>query len=172
MAKEKENSKQISIMDAITNEKVGVEEVLGQSNAMDDEIRKMAEDKMKEEEKQEKAEELIRISKQAAWTNLRLRIEKNYTNKTDDLVGDALKKSLELLNALKTGEKDKKPYTPTMYMNDLNNLADETVKNIAKAGNKRRELLSELEKSYVGYYSFAWSNPFTRINRAIEDNRR
>lgn len=162
----------ISIMDAIANEKLGVEDVLGQANAMDDEVRKMAEDKMKEEEKKEKADELIRISKQATWTNLRLRIEKNYTNKTDDIEGAALKKSLELLNALKAGEKDKKPYTPAMYLKDLENLVDESVKDIAKAGTKRRELLRELEKSYVGYYGYSWGNPFNRINRAIEDNRR
>lgn len=162
----------ISIMDAIANEKLGVEDVLGQANAMDDEVRKMAEDKMKEEEKKEKADELIRISKQATWTNLRLRIEKNYTNKTDDIEGAALKKSLELLNALKAGEKDNKPYTPAMYLKDLENLVDESVKDIAKAGTKRRELLRELEKSYVGYYGYHWGNPFNRINRAIEDNRR
>ena len=162
----------ISIMDAIANEKLGVEDVLGQANAMDDEVRKMAEDKMKEEEKKEKADELIRISKQATWTNLRLRIEKNYTNKTDDIEGAALKKSLELLNALKAGEKDTKPYTPAMYLKDLENLVDESVKDIAKAGTKRRELLRELEKSYVGYYGYSWGNPFSHINRAIEDNRR
>jgi len=169
-----------SIMDAIMNDKIGVEDALKESNSFDAEIREMAENQLKEEEKKEKADELARMSKRAAWTNLRFRIEKNYANKCDDIEGNALKKSLELLNCLKEGkieeeENGKKKtvsFTPTMYEKELEKLADESVKAIAKAGEKRRELLRELEKSFLGYYSYSWGNPFSRINRAIEDNRR
>ena len=163
-------------MDAVMNEKIGVEDALKESNSFDAEIREMAESQLKEEEKKEKAAELARMSKRAAWTNLRFRIEKNYANKCDDIEGDALKKSLELLNCLKEGKKEidgkKENFTPFMYEKELEKLADESVKAIAKAGEKRRELMNELEKSFVGYYSYGWNNPFNRINRAIEDNRR
>jgi hypothetical protein len=175
MAENKNKGKQ-SIMDAIMNDKIGVEDALKESNSFDAEIREMAESQLKEEEKKEKAAELARMSKRAAWTNLRFRIEKNYANKCDDIEGDALKKSLELLNCLKEGKKEidgkKENFTPTMYEKELEKLADESVKAIAKAGEKRRELLRELEQSFVGYYSYSWGNPFNRINRAIEDNRR
>lgn len=176
----KENKGKPSIMDAIMNDKMGVEDALKESNSFDAEIREMAESQLKEEEKKEKAAELARMSKRAAWTNLRFRIEKNYANKCDDIEGDALKKSLSLLNSLKEGkieiEKDGKKetvtFTPSMYEKELEKLADESVKAIAKAGEKRRELMRELEQSFVGYYSYSWGNPFNRINRAIEDNRR
>lgn len=178
MAKDKETKQ--SIMDAIMNDKMGVEEALKESNSFDAEIREMAEKQLKDDEKKEKAQELARMSKRAAWTNLRFRIEKNYANKCDDIQGEALKKSLSLLNALKEGkiecEKDGKKvtetFTPSMYEKELEKLADESVKAIAKAGEKRRELMKELEQSFVGYYSYSWSNPFMRINRAIEDQRR
>lgn len=172
MADKKKNEGKQSIMDAIMNDKIGVEDALKESNSFDAEIREMAESQLKEEEKKEKAAELARMSKRAAWTNLRFRIEKNYANKCDDIEGDALKKSLELLNCLKEGKKDNETFTPMMYEKELEKLADESVKAIAKAGEKRRELLRELEQSFVGYYSYSWGNPFNRINRAIEDNRR
>ena len=169
MAKE---TKKMGIMDMLNGDNVNVDEVLQSTNAMDEEIRKMAETKMKDEEKKEKAEQLIRISKRAGWTNTRFLIEKQYTKQCDNIEAQLLKDSKELLDCLASGEKDKKPFTPAMYEQELDKITDDSIKKIAEAGKKRRERLKELDNSYVSYYCWGWSNPFQRINRAIEDNKR
>ena len=80
----------------------------------------------------------------------------------------ARNKSLELLKDLKEGK-----ITPTQYDDKLNELINEQIKDVEKAGKKRRTDLQELESSYVGggYYSYSWNNPFSKINRAIENNK-
>ena len=78
MAKEttKAAAKTSSIMDMINNlEGTTVSEDLSAANTMEAEVREMAESKMKEEEKKEKADQLIRITKRAVYTNIRLKIE-------------------------------------------------------------------------------------------------
>lgn len=170
MAKETKTGK--SIMDMLNGENVNVEDALKSANSMDDEIRQMAETKMKDEEKKEKADQLIRMSKRAGWTNLRFLIEKRYTKKCDDIESDLLKESKNLLDCLAKGEKDKKPFTPTMYEQELDKLINDSIKKIEEAGKDMRSQKKELDSSYVGYYCYGWSNPFQRINRAIEDNKR
>ena len=64
------------IMEMLNGENLNVEEALKNANAMDQEVLEMAQNKMKEEEKKEKADQLIRMSKRAGWTNLRFLIEK------------------------------------------------------------------------------------------------
>ena len=161
-----------SIMDMLNGENINVEEALKSANSMDDEIRQMAETKMKDEEKKEKADQLVRMSKRAGWTNLRFLIEKRYTKECDDIESGLLKESKNLLECLTKGEKDKKPFTPVMYEQELDKITDDSIKKISEAGKKRREAMRELDNSYVGYYCYGWSNPFQRINRAIEDNKR
>ena len=53
----KENKGKQSIMDAIMNDKMGVEDALKESNSFDAEIREMAESQLKEEEKKAKERE-------------------------------------------------------------------------------------------------------------------
>lgn len=168
---EKKNAaaKKSSIMDMINNlDGTTVSQDLEATNTMEAEVREMAEAKMKEEEKKEKADELIRITKRAVYTNIRLKIEAKYQKDTNEVMSTARNKSLELLNNLKEGK-----LTPVKYEDKLNELVNEQIKEIEKAGKKRREDLRELENSYVGggYYSYAWNNPFSKINRAIESNK-
>lgn len=160
------------IMEMLNGENVNVDEALKNANAMDQEVLEMAQNKMKEEEKKEKADQLIRMSKRAGWTNLRFLIEKRYTKECDEIESALLKESKNLLDCLSNGEKDKKPFTPTMYEQELDRITDESIKKIAEAGKKRREAMKELDASYVSYYCWGWANPFQRINRAIEDNKR
>jgi hypothetical protein len=160
------------IIEMLNGENVNVEEALKNANAMDQEVLEMAQNKMKEEEKKEKADQLIRMSKRAGWTNLRFLIEKRYTKECDEIESSLLKESKNLLDCLSKGEKDKKPFTPTMYEQELDKITDESIKKIAEAGKKRREAMKELDNSYVAYYCYGWGNPFQRINRAIEDNKR
>ena len=170
MAKEtKAAAKTSSIIDMINDlEGSTVSENLAAANAMEAEVREMAETKMKEEEKKEKADQLIRITKRAVYTNIRLKIEAKYQNDTSKVMAEARNKSLELLKDLKDGK-----VTPTQYDDKLNELINEQIKNVEKAGKERRTSLQELESSYVGggYYSYSWNNPFSKINRAIENNK-
>ena len=171
MAKETKAAaaKTSSIMDMINDlEGSTVSENLAAANTMEAEVREMAETKMKEEEKKEKADQLIRITKRAVYTNIRLKIEAKYQNDTSKVMAEARNKSLELLKDLKEGK-----VTPTQYDDKLNELINEQIKNVEKAGKERRTNLQELESSYVGggYYSYSWNNPFSKINRAIENNK-
>ena len=171
MAKEnKKEEKKTSIIDMISNLDGGtVSDNLKQANSMEAEVREMAETKMKEEEKKEKANELIRITKRAVYTNIRLVVEAKYTKDTKEIMDAARNKSLELLNELKEGK-----LSPTQYESELEKTIDEQIKKVNECGKERRTNLKELDNSYVssGYYSFMWGNPFVRLNRAIEDNKR
>jgi len=170
MAKETKNeSKKTSIMDMINNLDGSVSDNLKQANSMEAEVREMAESKMKEEEKKEKANELIRITKRAVYTNIRLKIDAKYTKDTKEIMDAARNKSLDLLNDLKEGK-----LTPSQYESELEKMIDEQIKKVQECGKSRREDMNELHNSYVSseYYSFSWNNPFNRLNRAIEDNKR
>lgn len=170
MAKETKNeSKKTSIMDMINNLDGSVSDNLKQANSMEAEVREMAENKMKEEEKKEKADELIRITKRAVYTNIRLKIDAKYTKDTKEIMDAARNKSLELLNDLKEGK-----LSTSQYESELEKMIDEQIKKVQECGKSRREDMNELNNSYVssGYYSFSWGNPFNRLNRAIEDNKR
>jgi hypothetical protein len=157
------------IMEMLNGENLNVEEALKNANAMDQEVLEMAQNKMKEEEKKEKADELIRITKRAVYTNIRLKIDAKYTKDTKEVMDAARNKSLELLNDLKEGK-----LTPSQYESELEKMIDEQIKKVQECGKSRRDDMNELINSYVssGYYSFSWSNPFNRLNRAIEDNKR
>lgn len=169
MAKEKGAEKaKNSIIDMINNLDGSVSDNLKNANTMEAEVREMAENKMKEEEKKEKADELVRITKRAVYTNVRLCIEAKYTKDTKEVMDTARNKSLELLNDLKEGK-----ITASQYETNLEKMIDEQIKEVAKCGDARRADMKELNSSYVGgqYYSYAWSNPFNRLNRAIENQK-
>ena len=169
MAKEKTAEKaKNSIIEMINNLDGSVSDNLKNANTMEAEVREMAENKMKEEEKKEKANELIRITKRAVYTNVRLCIEAKYTKDTKEIMDTARNKSLALLNDLKEGK-----ITATKYESELEKMIDEQIKEVSKCGDARREDMKELNNSYVGsaYWSFSWSNPFNRLNRAIENQK-
>ena len=170
MAKENKGAEKakISIIDMINNLDGNVSDNLKNANVMEAEVREMAENKMKEEERKEKAEELIRMTKRAVYTNVRLCIEAKYTKDTKEIMDAARNKSLAMLNELKEGK-----ITTAQYENNLEKMIDEQIKEVSKCGDTRRADLKELNNSYVGgqYYSYNWNNPFTRLNRAIENQK-
>lgn len=170
MAKENKGAEKAknSIIDMINNLDGSVSDNLKNANTMEAEVREMAENKMKEEEKKEKADELVRITKRAVYTNVRLCIEAKYTKDTKEVMDTARNKSLTLLNDLKEGK-----ITAVQYENELEKMIDEQIKEVSKCGEARRNDMKELNNSYVGggYYSFTWSNPFNRLNRAIENQK-
>ena len=170
MAKENKGADKAknSIIDMINNLDGSVSDNLKNANTMEAEVREMAESKMKEEEKKEKADELVRITKRAVYTNVRLCIEAKYTKDTKEVMDTARNKSLALLNDLKEGK-----ITAVQYENELEKMIDEQIKEVSKCGEERRNNMKELNNSYVGgqYYSFAWNNPFNRLNRAIENQK-
>lgn len=157
-----------SVLDLINDLDGNISDNLASANSMEDEVREMAESKMKEEEKKEKADELVRITKRAVYTNIRLKIDAQYTKKCGEIVADARNKSLDLLNQLKEGK-----LSPVKYADELSKMVNEQTKEIVKAGDKRREDMKELNNSYVrsGYWDWSWDNPFNTLNRAIERNK-
>ena len=94
MAKENKGADKAknSIIDMINNLDGSVSDNLKNANTMEAEVREMAESKMKEEEKKEKAEELVRITKRAVYTNVRLCIEAKYTKDTKEVMDTARNK--------------------------------------------------------------------------------
>ena len=168
MAKETKEKKSTSIVDMISNLEGSVSENLQNANAMEKEVLEMAENKMKEEEKKEKANELVRMTKRAVYTNIRLKVEAKYTKDSGDVMAEARNKSLELLNNLKEGK-----LTPSKYEEELEKMIDEKIKEVNKCGEQRRADLKELNRSYVGtaQWEYRWENPFNRLNRAIENNK-
>ena len=103
MAKEaKKDGAKKSIVDMINSLDTTVSADLTEVNSMEAEVREMAETQMKDEEKKEKANELVRITKRAVYTNIRLKIDAQYSKKTGEVMADARNKSLELLNQLRS----------------------------------------------------------------------
>lgn len=160
----KDNKKPVSIMDVDSS---NLDEVLKNANTVDDEILKMAEEKISKEEKEEKADQLARMSKKAAYTNLKAHIEFKYTEECEDAYKDCMKKSKDLMEKLKKGE-----LTPVAYGDELEKLIDDAIKAVDTAGKERRRRNKELTDKYTTYYSYNWDNPFNRLNRAIENNKR
>ena len=56
--------------------------------------------------------------------------------------------------------------------NELEKAIDEAIKDVDKAGKERRRRNKELIDKYPNYYCYSWDNPFSRLNRAIESNKR
>ncbi len=163
----KETKKNATFIDAMNDEKTSIKDQLKNMNTMSEEVREMATERMKKEEAEAQADELVRMSKRAVYTNLRLKIEAAYLKDATKHMADSRNKSLELLNQLKDGK-----LTPTQYQNELDKHVEEVMKKIQDTGKERRENLKELQSSAVAYWSFGWDSPFQKINRAFEDGRR
>ena len=144
-----------------------LDESLKNANKMDQEVLEMATEKMEKEEKERKADELMRKIKKANYQNLRLHIDFKYNEETSDIEKQALKDQKVKMESMQKGE-----ITPVEYDKAVEDLCTEATKKIKKAGEERRGRIKELQNTYGEWYGLRWDDPFLMMNEAIRNNAR
>lgn len=158
MAKTKENSK-LGIAEVNAQ---NLDESLKNANKMDEEILNMATEKMEKEEKERRADELLRKLKKANYQNFRMHIDFKYLDEAAEAEKEMLKSQKEELDKLVKGE-----ITPVEYEDALTKIGSDGNKKIDNLADVRRNRIRELQKKYGEWYSFSWDDPFTRANAKI-----
>ena len=159
---EKKN-KSMSLMD-VTEENFG--EALKSVNTFGDDIVKAAAEKEDEQNKERKIREYNSIKNKAVYLNLSLVARSKYSKKTNDILADARNQSKALLDRVTKGE-----FTATDYDDEMKEMIDKEMKEVEKAGKQLRKDLEDLRNAFPNHWSYAWDNPFQRLNRAIESNK-
>jgi chemotaxis protein histidine kinase CheA len=159
---EKKN-KNMSLMD-VNEENFG--EALKSVNTFGEDIVKLAAEKEEEQNKERKIREYNSIKDKAVYLNLSLVARAKYTKKTNDILADARNQSKSLLDRVTKGE-----FTATDYDDAMKEMIDNEMKEVEKAGKQLRKDLEDLRNAFPNHWSYAWDNPFQRLNRAIESNK-
>lgn len=159
MAKENKNGK--SIAEVTT---ANLDEALKNVNKMDEEVLNMATERLEKEEKERRADELMRKIKKANYQNLHCHIDFKYMEDAAEAEKEMLKKQKEQLEKLKKGE-----ITAVEYEDEFQKICKDGTKAINEAADKRRTRLRELQKQYGEWYGMSWDDPYLRANRAIRD---
>lgn len=159
MAKENKNGK--SIAEVTT---ANLDETLKNVNKMDEEVLNMATERLEKEEKERRADELMRKIKKANYQNLHCHIDFKYMEDAAEAEKEMLKKQKEQLEKLKKGE-----ITAVEYEDEFQKICKDGTKVINDAADKRRTRLRELQKQYGEWYGMSWDDPYLRANRAIRD---
>lgn len=158
MAKNKENSK-LGIAEVNAQ---NLDESLKNANKMDEEILNMATEKMEKEEKERRADELLRKIKKANYQNFRMHIDFKYLDEAAEAEKEMLKSQKEELDKLVKGE-----ITPVEYEDALTKIGNDGNKKIDSLADVRRNRIRELQKKYGEWYSLSWDDPFIRANAKI-----
>lgn len=160
----KENKKgTISLMD-VTEETF--EESLKKVNVFGDDIVKAAAEKEEEQNKERKIREYNAIKDKAVYLNLSLVARSKYSKKTNEIMAAARNASKALMDRVTNGE-----LTAPEFDDELKKVIDEQVKEVEKAGKQLRKDLEDLRAAFPNSWSYNWDNPFSRLNRAIENNK-
>lgn len=120
-----------------------------------------------EETKQRKAREFNAAKYKASYQKMRIVADCVYAKKSMDVQKEAMKKVDELFEKIKKGEIDLVDFEEAR-----DKAIDEAVKKVNELGKVRRTTISKLQNQYPNHWSYSWDNPFQRLNRAIEDNKR
>jgi protein subunit release factor A len=163
MAKENKTNKTMSLMD-VNEENFG--EALKSVNTFGEDIVKAAAEKEEEQNKERKIREYNSIKDKAVYLNLSLVARAKYSKKTNDILADARNQSKDLLDRVTKGE-----FTATDYDDAMKEMIDKEMKEVEKAGKQLRKDLEDLRNAFPNHWSYAWDNPFQRLNRAIESNK-
>lgn len=158
MAKNKENNK-LGITEVNAQ---NLDESLKNANKMDEEILNMATEKMEKEEKERRADELLRKIKKANYQNFRMHIDFKYLDEAAEAEKEMLKSQKEELDKLVKGET-----TPVEYEDALTKIGNDGNKKIDGLADVRRNRIRELQKKYGEWYSLSWDDPFIRANDKI-----
>lgn len=144
-----------------------LDESLKNANKMDQDVLDMATEKMEKEEKERRADELMRKIKKANYQNLRMHIDFKYTEETTDIQKEALKAQKVQMDEMKAGK-----ITPTEYDTEIEKICSEATKKIKKAGDERRGRIKELQHTYGDWYGLRWDDPFLMMSDAVRNNAR
>ena len=140
---------------------------LKEANTMDQEVLDMATEKMEKEEKERRADELMRKIKKANYQNFRAHIDFKYFEECADIQKDMLKKQKDELDKLTKGE-----ITPVEYEDAFAKIGKEGTKQIKDCSENRRGRIRELQKKYGEWYGLSWDDPYRMANAAIIDGVR
>ena len=151
---------------------LGIAEVTGQNldeslknaNKMDQEVLDMATEKMEKEEKERRADDLMRKIKKANYQNFRMHIDFKYLDDAAEAEKEMLKQQKVELEKLTKGE-----ITPVEYEDALAKIGKEGNKKIEGLADTRRTRIRELQKKYGEWYGMSWDDPFVRANNLIRE---
>lgn len=132
----------------------------------DDEVA-LADEKDAQEIKERKAREFNSIKHEAGYQKGRIVADCVYAKKAMEAQKKAMKKVDELYERIRKGELDRVDYEEAR-----DKAIEEAVKEVNDLGKTRRASIEKLKNQYPNHWSYSWDNPFQRLNRAIEDNKR
>lgn len=141
-----------------------LDESLKNANKMDEEVLNMATEKMEKEEKERRADELLRKIKKANYQNFRMHIDFKYLDEAAEAEKEMLKSQKEELDKLVKGET-----TPVEYEDALTKIGNDGNKKIDGLADIRRNRIRELQRKYGEWYSLSWDDPFIRANQKIRN---
>lgn len=132
----------------------------------DDEVA-LADEKDAQEIKERKAREFNSIKHEAGYQKGRIVADCVYAKKAMEAQKKCMKAVDELYERIRKGELDR-----VDYENAREKAIEEAVKEVNDLGKTRRATIEKLKAQYPNHWSYSWDNPFQRLNRAIEDNKR
>ena len=144
-----------------------LDEKLKSTNVMDQEVLEMATASLEKEEKERRADELMRKIKKANYQNMHCHIDFKYQEDCTEVLKDMLKKQKAEMDKMTKGE-----ITAVEYEDALAKISKEGNKTIKDNADKRRTRLRELQKSYGEWYGLSWDDPFVQANAAIREGAR
>jgi len=163
MAKDKETKKPINLMDV--NED-NFEENIDNAGKFSEDVIKLATEKAEKDQAERKAREYNDIKDKAAYQKLRLVADCVYAKKTMEAQKKAMKAVDDLFEQVKEGKIDSIDFDKAREK-----AIDDAIKEVEAIGKKRRENLEKLRNQFPAHYCYVWDNPFSRLNRAIENNK-
>lgn len=144
-----------------------LDEKLKSTNVMDQEVLEMATASLEKEEKERRADELMRKIKKANYQNMHCHIDFKYQEDCAEVLKEMLKNQKAELDKMTKGE-----ITAVEYEDALAKISKEGTKKINDNADKRRTRLRELQKAYGEWYGMSWDDPFVRANAAIREGAR
>ncbi len=144
-----------------------LDEKLKSTNIMDQEVLEMATASLEKEEKERRADELMRKIKKANYQNMHCHIDFKYQEDCAEVLKDMLKKQKAEMDKMTKGE-----ITAVEYEDALAKISKEGNKAIKDNADNRRKRLRELQKAYGEWYGLSWDDPFVQANAAIRDGAR
>lgn len=166
MAKDakKEDKKTVGLLNV--NED-NYEESLDDAGKFGEDVIALATENEEKENKERKAREFNSIKNKAAYRKMRIVGDCQYAKKSMEIQKDAMHKIDDLFEQVAQGKMD-----AVTFDEECDKVVDEAVKKVNELGKKRRSNLEKLRNAYPNHWSYSWDNPFQRLNRAIEDNKR
>lgn len=160
----KENKKPINLMDV--NED-NFEENIDNAGKFGEDVIALATENEEKDKKERKAHEFNSIKNKAAYQKMRVVADCVYAKKAMEAQKKAMKAIDELFEQVRSGKMDAVDFDAAREK-----AIDDAIKEVNELGKKRRTNLEKLRNQYPNHWSYSWDNPFSRLNRAIEDNKK